>query len=443
MRVLYLPLGRSTFCLDEAVKKLEEVRSVLNRIFPQMEGPEKLLVEVENLRDFILERLHTDMTPVDAVIVQPITFTDARFIRQVTDLLEVPVLIWSVREPQADGGRLCLNSLTGANLYARELRKLRQFTMVHGNPLENGVLAEVRRKLFALVLMGSLSRQTMLTIGEVPDGFFFSEVTQEQLAPLGIKVKKLPLAEVFTTAQLLADEAVLADAEVIQAKIAGVKSDNIETKTSAKLLHTVRNYVRQEGIGLVATRCWPDYFVQAGVAPCSVVSLLNDEGIPASCERDVLGAVSMFLLSTLSGQPAYLGDLVHLDEVQNTLTFWHCGSGAPTLAGREGARVGVHPNRKLGISIEMQAKSGPVTVARLGLDAGRLRLLVMEGRAMDVLQKFLGTCVDVEPDGIPARDWIAYVMGMGYEPHYAVGYGHWADVLVEWAGMEGIEVNKL
>ena len=41
------------------------------------------------------------------------------------------------------------------------------------------------------------------------------------------------------------------------------------------------------------------------------------------------------------------------DEEENTLTFWHCGTAACTLARKDtGAVVGVHPNRKIGPALK-------------------------------------------------------------------------------------------
>jgi len=427
--------------MDEANEKLEKVLRGLKTINLTVEAPIELLVEVDALDAFIKDLQQAEQESFDVVIVQPITFTDARFIRKVVELISAPILIWSVREPYANGGRLCLNSLTGANLYAQELRPLRQFALVHGDPGEEDVLIDVRRKCLALGLSGNLAKQTVLALGEAPDGFFFSDISVLEIAHLGIKFKNLPLNSVFEASKRLEDTEIMAEKEFIRNRIEGVAEDTPELLSSAKILRVVRQMIQEQGASLVTTRCWPDYFTQAGVAPCSIVSLLNDEGIPTSCERDVLGAISMYMLAKLSNQPAFLGDLVHLDDKLNTLTFWHCGAGAPSLAGRSGAKAGVHPNRKIGISLEMEAKSGPVTVIRLGLDAGKLRLLIMEGWAKDGPQKFLGTCIDVVPGEISGRGWMNKVMTLGYEPHYAVGYGHWADVLKEWGSLIGIEVN--
>lgn len=441
MRILYLPLGRSTFCMDEAATKIASVRQGLDKVGLEVESPESLLVELDMLEAYVDQCLENPV-PVDVVIVQPVTFTDARFIRIAVEKIKSPVLIWSVREPKADGGRLCLNSLTGANLYAHELRGRRLFAMVHGDAEETGVIGEVKRLCLDLIVKGTLVNQNVLVIGDAPDGFFFSNAEESLLSSLGIKIVRRSLNELFTKAKEIGVSGLNHELASIARAISGALADDERVLKSAQVLQVIRNWVDDGKFTAVATRCWPDFFTEMHTAPCGVVSMLNETGIPAACEGDILGAVSMSLLHKLSGQPSFLGDLVHLEEKENSVTFWHCGAGAPSLAGFGGAKAGVHPNRKMGLSVEMAGKEGEVSVIRLGVKGGKARLLLMEGKATGAPQKFLGTCIDVIPDGIPAREWMAEVMKAGFEPHYAVGYGHWTAALADWAASNAIEIVR-
>ena len=64
----------------------------------------------------------------------------------------------------------------------------------------------------------------------------------------------------------------------------------------------------------VAVRCWPEFFNEYKAAACSTLSHLIEDGIPAACEADTLGAVTMLMQQLLTGQHTYLGDLVHVDD---------------------------------------------------------------------------------------------------------------------------------
>ena len=64
----------------------------------------------------------------------------------------------------------------------------------------------------------------------------------------------------------------------------------------------------------------------------------------------------MFIGSDLTGRSCFFGDPVSMNEQESTITFWHCGMAACTLARTDtGARVGVHPNRKIGPVMDLDA----------------------------------------------------------------------------------------
>ena len=163
----------------------------------------------------------------------------------------------------------------------------------------------------------------------------------------------------------------------------------------------------------------------------------------ASCEADIHGAVSMWVGSRLAGGPAYLGDLVHVDEERNTGIFWHCGAAAYSLVSpRTGPVAGVHPNRKLALTLEVGLKPGRVTVLRLAPGPRGYRLLTIGGEALDEPQKFWGTTVEVRTDR-PVKDILEILIRQGYDHHYAVV---WGDVRAELAALGeqlGIEVAAL
>ncbi|MCK7487161.1 MAG: hypothetical protein MZU97_17845 [Bacillus subtilis] len=76
----------------------------------------------------------------------------------------------------------------------------------------------------------------------------------------------------------------------------------------------------------------------------------------------------MYIGQELSDHPTYLGDPVSIDEGENTITFWHCGTSACSLARKDhGATTGVHPNRKIGPTMEFGLKAAKQgTLFRIG-----------------------------------------------------------------------------
>jgi len=172
--------------------------------------------------------------------------------------------------------------------------------------------------------------------------------------------------------------------------------------------------------------------------------MLNDEFIAAACEADAYGALSMYLGQQLTKTPSYLGDPVSIDEEDNTITFWHCGTAACSLARKDlGAVTGVHPNRQIGPTMEFGLRpSKKATIFRIGRKPdGTFRFLLVKGEILDKPKQFSGTSivVQIEPKVNP---FITKLVKQGWEPHYVVLYDDVVEELEILAEMLNIEICK-
>ena len=198
-------------------------------------------------------------------------------------------------------------------------------------------------------------------------------------------------------------------------------------------------------MGALASRCWPDFFTSFGTPVCAVLAMLNDLGVAASCEADVCGALSMYLGMKLSGKAVFFGDPVSLDETENTVTFWHCGTAACSLAREDtGACVDVHCNRKIGPTLDFGcAGAKQATVFRISKDeAGNFRFLLAKGEALDKPKQFLGTSSVVKLDR-DAKEFVYETVTKGLEPHFVVVYDDVVETLKVLAQMLGLEVLEI
>lgn len=175
-----------------------------------------------------------------------------------------------------------------------------------------------------------------------------------------------------------------------------------------------------------------------------MLSILNDLGVAASCETDAWGALSMYMGMQLTGQSSFFGDPVSLDEKENTITFWHCGMAACSLAREDtGAVCGEHCNRHIGPTMEFGCKAAEkVTIFRVGkAPDGHFRFMIASGQALDKEKQFYGTSVVVKTDAC-ARDLVQETIEAGFEPHFAVIYGDAADALEALEHMLNTEVVR-
>ena len=63
------------------------------------------------------------------------------------------------------------------------------------------------------------------------------------------------------------------------------------------------------GLDTLALRCWIEMEKEFGVAPCVLLSELNDRGFPAACELDICNAITMYALAwhPVNRLPAWTG----------------------------------------------------------------------------------------------------------------------------------------
>ena len=421
-KIVFLPLARINFSMPDATENFAKSCLLLEGLAENVLRPHDMLTAPEMLADY----LDTIPSP-DLVIYQCTTFIGGDFASEITRRFNCPVIVWAVREPSIDGGRLKLNSLTGAFSAGNSLYMQRnRYQFIFGSADEPSVATLFKQAIDALEMTRKLRDLVVGVVGLQPAGFDFCAINEAMLTDkLGVKIVRIETGTLMKEALGYPHEAINDALIALKERTEGWESLPIENIEKHARLHTAyKAFVEKNGIMAIASRCWPDFFTEYGAPVCSVLSLLNDCGVAASCETDICGAISMFIASSLSGGATYFGDPVAIDDSCGAIVFWHCGAGAPSLArSKEGVRLGVHPNRKIGPTMEFGLKAGTVTVLRLGKSREGLRLMAMKGEALDETQKFWGTSLTFKPTTGTPKDKVTALVNDGWEPHFVVVYG--------------------
>ncbi len=441
-QVAYVPIGVPTFHLESAQKEFDKSVALIQSVTDACVFPEEMLLSIDLLDAFL------DSVDPDLIILQNITFANAAYASEVLKKTDCPILLWTLREPVIDGGRLRLNSLTGAYSAANAIKVCRKgpLNYIFGAPEEEAVKEKVSATIRAAKLKYDLKELKIAAVGHTPQGFGFGRALDlEMLENFGATLECIEARELIDKAKAFTDEEIeeyLADASN---RMKGLKcTPEKNRKDFARLYKAYKEYVTEQHIGALASRCWPDFFTAFGTPVCAVLAMLNDLGVAASCEADTYGALSMYLGMQLTGKPAFFGDPVSMDENENTITFWHCGTAACSLARTDtGAKVDVHCNRKIGPTLDFGCKPcDKVTIFRVGKDAdGQFRFFIATGKALDKPKQFNGTSIVVQTDA-DARRIVYESVEAGWEPHFAVAYGDIASELEILAGMFMMEVQK-
>ena len=77
----------------------------------------------------------------------------------------------------------------------------------------------------------------------------------------------------------------------------------------AKLGVVVSRLIEENQLDAIAIRCWSELQTTFGISPCSVMGILNQNGVAAVCETDVANAIAMKGLSLAAGKGAGCLDL--------------------------------------------------------------------------------------------------------------------------------------
>ncbi len=435
-------IGRPTFDLESAAPLVSEaIRS--SDPTTVLVGDGRILQSPEEVESAMTSVPSTAGT----LVILFASFADSRLGAAAVDHFDAVanVVLWSLPE-EWTGGRLRRNSLCGANLLAyRLVGEGRDVAAIHELPgaatqrsLEQAIIrARGRRTTIRLpstdelteseqalvsAAVDELHRSRIGVIGDPPDGFEPCEAEVSAL-PEGAVAGRVPLGRLFATAGRplsMAD-----DPEISQLRdLAGNESiERAAVEQTVALHRGAERLAEREGWNALAIRCWPECFDEWGGAACAAMAMLNEQGIPAACEADIFGALSMRMMQRLAGTPTFLADLVDAELDGDRVAFWHCGVAPRTLADPNGTvRVALHPNRQVPAVFDFGLAPGPVTIARLSQGPHGLRMVVGQGRIVDG-QPFQGTsCVVQLPTS--ARSLLSTVLGDGLEHHFVLAPGH-------------------
>lgn len=229
-------------------------------------------------------------------------------------------------------------------------------------------------------------------VGARPDAFWTCRYDEKRLQRLGPTVVTLDLSEAFAGANRIADgDARLARVvESIQGYADTSRVRQLSVVRSAKLELFLRDWARDNALDALAIQCWTSIQANYGSCSCATMSRLGDEGMPAACEADILGTLSMHACQLASGSPAALADWNNLhNDDDDLVNLWHCGV-FPAAFAKERPRLGVQEiiassgaarYEDAECTVEFVARDSPVTMCRVTQDVDEgLIAVVAQGR---------------------------------------------------------------
>lgn len=451
LRVALVAIARPTFDVALAQETALAAVAQLEAEGVEVVGSRECLIMDSGAAQTALETLAAQAC--DLLVLFQATFADSTMAVQLGRAAHsrgTPVLLWATPDAR-DGGRLRLNSLCGINLagHALSLHTI-PCDYLFTPPGTPAVGAKVRTLARAGRARRILAGATVGVVGEHPAGFETCAYDAEHLATLlGVQVQPIPLKSLLSEAALVgAEERTAFVGRVREVAPNVAELDDGAVRGTAGVYAALSGQVQRHNLNGIAVRCWPEFFTELGCAACGAMSMLGEEGCPASCEADVHGTVTSLLLQALSGQQAFLADLVSIDTESDTGVLWHCGLAPMSMADESApVRATIHSNRKLPLLFEFALKPGRVTIARLhraSLEGGTAgyQLLVGGGEMVSAPISFGGTSGVLRFDK-PAGEVLDTILRRGVEHHLCITYGDVRAELRDFARLVGMPVLEL
>lgn len=445
-RVAFFSLIRVQFDVALAEEKINLAKNSLVNAGFELVGPEKPFSDLESAKSAaaLLGKGNFDL----ALVFQA-TFADSTMVVNIAEALDSPLFLWAIPE-EWSGGRLRLNSLCGINLAGHALTlRHRTFNYAYAEPNDAETIEKIRVLAAASALDRRLKSARLGVVGENPAGMDSCILDEAQLnSVFGVAIEKINLHDVFDRVQKLPES----QAQRTRAKLDRVSSnlsslEQIPLQKTLGVYSVLKELAHEKGLDGLAVRCWPEFFTQLGCAACGALSLLSggfdgEEPVPCSCEADINGTVTQFILQTLAGDSAFGTDMVGADFEQNTIALWHCGMAPINMADPSYPILGgIHSNRKVPLIMDFRLKPGLVTVLRVSQSLGALRMIIGKGEILTAPKPFSGSSGTIR-FSCSAREFVDLLMREGLEHHISLAYGDYMAEIEAFASMANIQVTR-
>jgi L-fucose isomerase-like protein len=278
-------------------------------------------------------------------------------------------------------------------------------------------------------------------IGTRPNPFHTVRFSEKLLQRSGIHVEVCDLSDIIARANAIPE-----GHPAVKEYLRGIDGYVIDEACAgegrqmrqAKLTVALDEWVNERKCDAVAVQCWDSLQKNYGCAACLSMSLLGNRGIPAACEMDVMGAVSMLALKLASGSvPGYMDWDNNYGADRNKCVNVHCANYPKnffnscihvgcldilsTTLGRENCYGACHG----------RVSGGDMTYLKVTTDdlSGIIKAYTGQGQFTDdPLDSFGGLAVCQVQD---LQGLMRFVASEGFEHHVAMVRGRWGNIIEE------------
>lgn len=201
-------------------------------------------------------------------------------------------------------------------------------------------------------------------VGEPSDWLVASSPEIETINKVwGPEIVKISLEEFKQVIADTKDEEVENEHFAFTKKASEVKEPSKkEVKQVVRIYGALKKLIQKYELNAVSVRCF-DLVLDLNTTGCFALSKLNDDGIIAGCEGDLVSTLGMIWANLVTDQSVWMANPAQLDEQNNTILFAHCTVPVSMI---QTYRLRSHFESGLGVGIQGEFTKGKVTLLRLG-----------------------------------------------------------------------------
>ena len=383
---------------------------------------------------------------IDGVIVSLPNFGDERAIADTLRLagLDVPVLVQATPDtPSKMTIAHRRDSFCGKMSACNNLSQYRipySLTSLHTvEPQSDAFRGDLEWFLAVCRVVKGLKRLRIGAIGARPAAFNTVRYSEKILEANGISVETIDLSEILGRIERMKDDNPDAQKKLdtIRHYVSTGSVPDSALLKMAKLGAVIDGWMRDAEVSISAIQCWTSLEEYFGVVPCTIMSMMSDDGFSSACEVDIAGVVGMHALHLASETPSALLDWNNnYAEDPDKAVCFHC-SNLPKhffkdvrMDFQEIIAGTVGKENTFGTCVG-RVKAGPMSFARFSTDDlhGVMRGYVGEGNFTDdPLETFGGAGVVHIPH---LQKLLRYICERGFEHHVAANFSTVASAVHE------------
>jgi L-fucose isomerase-like protein len=288
-------------------------------------------------------------------------------------------------------------------------------------------------------VVNGLRKVRIGAVGARPTAFNTVRYSEKILQRNGISVTTVDLSEILGNANKLTadDKSVKEKLEKIHAYANTGLTPPDKLVQIAKLDVVLADFMAENYLDATAIQCWTSLQKNYGCNVCTSMSMMSENMLPAACEVDVTGTLTMYAMQLASNSPSALVDWNnnYADDDEKCVLF-HCGNWAKSFlpdiqistAPIIGTSVGTENTYG---ALDGRTPASPLTYGRISTDdcKGVMKAYIGEGELTNDALNTFGNRAVAQINNL--QGLMQYVCRNGFEHHVVMNASKTAGILKE------------